>query len=314
MAPMEGLTGYVFRNVYENIYGKIDKYFTPFIVPVVKREFKDRELRDILPSNNEKMYTVPQILTNRSEDFLKTIRNLQDYGYDEVNINMGCPSGTVTAKNKGAGFLKYPEKVDEFLYEIFEKTDIKISVKTRIGMEKEEEFYEILDVFNKYKLEELIVHPRLRTDYYKKSIHMNIFEYAYEKSKNRLCYNGDICSKMEYIGVADRFDKIGAVMIGRGILENPQLVDEIYSKNEGENVKNKYIRLRRFHDELLQGYGEEIKEDNNILFKMKEMWFYLEKNFQDEREVKKIKKAKTLNDYKKETAKLFEKYTEVQDC
>ena len=316
LAPMEGLTGYVFRNTYERIYGKIEKYFTPFIVPVVKREFKDRELRDILPKNNENMNTVPQILTNKSEDFLRTVNNLKNYGYKEININMGCPSGTVVAKHKGAGFLEYPERIDQFLYEIFEKTDIKISVKTRIGMESEEEFYEILEVFNKYKLEELIVHPRLRIDYYKNNIHMNMFQYAYENSKNLLCYNGDICTGEDYSNIVSKYSKINAVMIGRGLIANPCLTEEIYSNYSNvadycmqkEKNKIKYERLFKFHNELLKGYGEEIKESNNILFKMKEMWFYFEKNFSDEKEIKKIKKAKNIEEYKISVERLFEKY------
>lgn len=316
LAPMEGLTGYVFRNTYEKIYGKIEKYFTPFIVPVVKREFKDRELRDILPKNNENTYTVPQILTNKSEDFLRTVGNLKNYGYQEVNINMGCPSGTVVAKNKGAGFLEYPEKIDRFLYEIFENANIKISVKTRIGMEFEEEFYEILEVFNKYKLEELIVHPRLRIDYYKNNIHMNMFQYAYENSANPICYNGDICTSEAYNNIVSQYSKINGVMIGRGIIAKPYLTEEIYDScsdtldydKKIEIDKNKYRRLLRFHNELLKGYGEEIKESNNILFKMKEMWFYFEKNFSGDKEIKKIKKAKNIEEYKISVERLFEKH------
>lgn len=314
LAPMEGLTGYVFRNAYEKIYGKIEKYFTPFIVPVIKREFKDRELRDILPENNENTYTVPQILTNKSEDFLRTVSYLKNYGYREVNINMGCPSGTVVSKNKGAGFLKFPQNIDSFLYEIFEKEDIKISIKTRIGLENEDEFYEILEVFNKYQLEELIIHPRLRKDYYKNDIHMNMFEYAYNNSKNVICYNGDICTVRDYNNIVEKFDKISGVMIGRGIIANPNLTGEIigqedcFEGKQREILKEKYKQLKKFHDELLKGYKEEIKENNNILFKMKEMWFYFGKNFPYEREIKKIKKSKNIEEYETEVNKLFEQY------
>lgn len=135
-APMEGITIYLYRNAYEKFFGEIDKYFTPFIMPNGKRIFKTRELQDVLPENNEGICVVPQILTKKPEEFIKTEKELKAMGYEEVNLNVGCPSKTVVSKGKGSGFLKEPEELDDFLIEIFEKLDMKISVKTRIGIEE----------------------------------------------------------------------------------------------------------------------------------------------------------------------------------
>ena len=101
LAPMEGITGYIYRNAYEKFFHNIDKYFTPFIVPNQSRSLKTKELRDILPENNQGMNIVPQILTNDSEGFIVTAKKLKQLGYNEVNLNLGCPAGTVVSKNRG---------------------------------------------------------------------------------------------------------------------------------------------------------------------------------------------------------------------
>ena len=113
-APMEGITGYVFRNAYHRYFEDMDKYFTAFISPNGSRRMNSKEINDILPEHNEGMLLVPQILTNSSEAFIKTARELQEYGYHEVNLNLGCPSPTVVTKKKGSGFLAFPEELDLF--------------------------------------------------------------------------------------------------------------------------------------------------------------------------------------------------------
>ncbi len=312
LAPMEGLTGYVYRNAYEKNYGGIDKYFTPFLA---NKKMSSRELNDILPEHNEGMQVVPQILTNRAEDFLDIARELQAYGYQTVNLNLGCPSGTVVAKNRGAGFLALPEELDRFLDEIFEKCSIRISIKTRIGKENPEEWERLLSIYEKYPLEELIVHPRVQKEFYKGSIHMEAFALAAERSRHALCYNGDICSAQDYRKVTEHFPDIGRVMIGRGILKNPRLINEIRTgKNAPEerteeadilaktrihrdDISEK-VRLHAFHDDILAGYVSVMSGDKNTLFKMKELWVYLAEQFvEPEKYVKKIKKSGCIRDY-----------------
>ena len=168
MAPMEGLTDFTFRNAYEKIFGKgkIAKYFTPFISPNKSEKFLAREIRDIDREHNNGINTVVQVMTNDAKDFIWTARMLYDeYGYNEINLNAGCPSGTVVSKNKGSGMLNEPKLLDKFLDAVFEddfiRENIKVSVKTRVGVETDTAFPEIIDIYNKYPLEELIVHPRL---------------------------------------------------------------------------------------------------------------------------------------------------------
>ena len=189
-APMEGVTGYVYRNAHHAIFPGIDKYFTPFVSPNQNRCFTPREKRDILPENNRGICVVPQILTNRSDYFLRTMKELAAFGYQEVNLNLGCPSGTVVSKGKGAGFLEDADKLDAFFDEVFQKADLekmKISVKTRIGIEDAEEFEDLQKVFQRYPFAEVIVHPRVRSDFYKNQPDRQVFGAFLKESVNFFC-------------------------------------------------------------------------------------------------------------------------------
>ena len=302
MAPLEGITGYVFRSTYQSCFGNIDKYFVPFIKPNQNGHLSSRERQDILPENNKGMYTVPQILTNSPEDFLRTVKKLQQYGYKEVNLNLGCPSRTVVTKGRGAGFLAEPDRLNAFLEEIFNETPIRISVKTRIGKESPEEWIRLLEIYNQYPMEELIIHPRIQTDFYKNTPNLEMFEYAVKNSKNPLCYNGDICTKEEYETICNRFPEVPSVMIGRGILKNPGLIRKIR-----QGIPIEKDRIRAFHDELYREYQEVLFGEKTVLFKMKELWFYMAPLFmQYEKYAKKIKKAEKLKLYEAVVDALFE--------
>ena len=166
-APMEGITGYIYRNAHHTLFPGIDKYFSPFLVPNQNHRFSYREMQDIMPEHNNQIQLVPQILTNQADAFIWTALELKQLGYEEVNLNLGCPSGTVVSKNKGSGFLALRDELDLFLDQVCSELQMKISIKTRIGKDSPDEFDELLRIFNKYPLEELIIHPRIQKDYYK---------------------------------------------------------------------------------------------------------------------------------------------------
>lgn len=301
-APMEGITGYIYRNSYNKFFDNIDKYFTPFIVPNNSRSLKTKELRDILPENNEGINIIPQILTNDSEGFIFTAQKLKRLGYDEINLNLGCPSGTVVAKNRGSGFLAKRDELDKFLEEIFKIDDMKISIKTRIGKESPEEFYELIKIYNKYPMEELIIHPRTRSDFYGNKPNLEVFKDALNLSTNTICYNGDIFTKEDNDKLIETFPKVDKIMIGRGILANPGLMGEI---KDGTFVDKKV--LKDFHDEIFNNYRELFNEDRNAIFRMKELWGYMIHIFSDNKKyAKKIKKAQKLDAYNDAVSSLFE--------
>lgn len=301
LAPMEGITGYIYRNSYNKYFNNIDKFFTPFITPNTSKSFKTKELRDLLPENNEGLNVVPQILTNDSEGFISTAKKLKDLGYNEINLNLGCPSGTVVSKYRGSGFLAKREELDKFLYEIFKMDDMKISIKTRIGKDKPEEFYELINIYNKYPLEELIIHPRTREDFYGNKPNLEVFKDALSLSKSSVCYNGDIFTVKDYNNFIDCFPSVEKIMIGRGILANPGLLDDIK-----ESISLDKEKLKEFHNEIFMNYRKVFNEDKNAIYRMKELWGYMIYIFSDNKKyIKKIKKAQRLEDYNEAVLSLF---------
>lgn len=305
-APMEGITGYVYRNAHHAVFPGIDKYVTPFVSPNQNRCFTPREKRDILPENNSGVVVVPQILTNRSDYFLRTMKELAGLGYQEVNLNLGCPSGTVVSKGKGAGFLEDADRLDAFFDEVFsdaETRELRISVKTRIGVENAEEFEDLLKVFNRYPIDELMIHPRVRTDFYKNKPNRKVFAQALEQSVNPVCYNGDIFSISDAVELKEEFPNLTAVMLGRGLLSNPALVRELQG---GKPLQKE--ELLSFHDSIYESYRTLFTPDErSVLFKMKELWGYFAAAFSGaEREVKKIKKAQHFTEYEAAKNMIFQ--------
>lgn len=301
LAPMEGITGHIYRNAYEKYFHNIDKYFTPFIVPNESLSLKTKELRDMLPENNEGLNIVPQILTNNAEGFVLTANKLKQLGYEEINLNLGCPAGTVVSKKRGSGFLAYPEELDRFLDEIYKINDMKISIKTRLGKERADEFYKLIEIYNKYPLEELIIHPRTREDFYGNTPNLEIFKESLKLSKHSICYNGDIFTVDNYNKIVKEFPQVDKIMIGRGILANPGLIDEIK-----ENKFSTKEILKQFHDEIFENYTILLKEDKNAMYRMKELWGYMSHIFTNNKKYyKKIKKAQKAIDYKVAVNSLF---------
>ncbi len=298
LAPLEGITTYIFRNAYHHYFGGIDKYFTPFIS---SKGMSSRELNDILPEHNKDIPLVPQILTNRTDEFLAIAGKLETYGYTCVNLNLGCPSGTVTAKKRGSGFLSIPDELDAFLTEIFEKCPLKISIKTRIGVSSEEEWEHLLSIFGKYPVDELIIHPRLQQEFYNGTPHKSAYAKAEETLSVPLCYNGDIISCASKEALLDELPQVSRIMIGRGILRDPNLILRLKGKPCHEKDT-----LKAFHEEILENYIEIMSGEAPVLYKMKDLWFYMSKSFTDsEKYLKKIRKANSLSAYKIAVNNLF---------
>lgn len=318
-APLEGITGYIYRNAHHEFFHGVDKYFTPFLSPNQHHAINPKEARDILPENNRGLHIVPQIMTKYADHFVKAAAELKEkYGYEEVNLNLGCPSRTVVSKGRGAGFLAKPEELDAFLQEVFTHTDSKVSIKTRLGMEDPEEFYQLMEIYNKYPLHELIIHPRVQKDYYNNMPRWEMFGEAVRMSRNPLCYNGDINTKEDYERLCETFPNVDNVMLGRGLLRNPALVeclrgDKRQSQRVGEMQDNLQIQnipdkqtIKAFHDKLYADYKEYMSGETPLLFKMKEVWVYMINLFPDnEKYWKKIKKASSLCDYEEAVRSIF---------
>lgn len=303
-APLEGITGHIYRNIYESFYGNVDKYFAPFISPSEKYVMTPKEQKDLAPENNEGLYLVPQILTCKSELFIRAAQELQTMGYNEVNLNLGCPSGTVCAKGKGAGFLPETQALRSFLEDIYNFADtnkIAISLKTRLGFYDPDEFYDLVEIFNEFPVSELIIHPRIRGDYYKGEPRQEYYLYAMEHAHAPLVYNGNIFAQDDYAKLCSRAGgQVDTIMLGRGVIANPSLVDEL---REGKAFDVRCFW--EFHDKIYGEYCKIMSPDINILYKMKELWTYWRQSFDGvDREIKALLKAKKCSEYESILSKI----------
>lgn len=305
-APMEGITGYIFRNVYNEYFGEnVDKYFTPFITPCEKRAVAGRELNDVLPKNNEGIKLVPQVITANASDFNMVKERLREDGYTEVNLNLGCPSRTVTSKGRGSGALVDLNKLDELLDGIFADGDTQISIKTRIGAVEPDEFHKIMDIYVKYPIKELTIHPRVMNEMYKGKPHVDIFLEAINRCNFSVCYNGDICSADDYQRIIDANESsnLHAVMIGRGALMYPNIFNEIKSHIEGSNITDAMTervngeKMLKMMIQLRKNYSEIFSGQRPVLYKLKEIWSYLRVNYDDEKSIKKLLKCNSIEEF-----------------
>lgn len=306
LAPMEGNTTYIVRNAFHNHFDCIDKYFTPFI-PAAKKMSK-KIIRDILPDNNKGINLVPQLISNQSCEILDMINQLKDYGYNEFNINLGCPSGTVANKKRGSGMLLYPAELDRFLDEIYQAADVLISVKTRLGFNSLEEWPEILRIYSKYPMNEFIIHPRLRKEFYAGFPHYDMFRLAYESkilsdSDTKLIYNGDIWNMECFNSISEEFPDIDTVMIGRGLFARPDLCCHI----KGVKVDDIRNHIRSFVEEIYNGFLEIFSGEKDAVRHMKEIWANLGNSFEgSDKLIRKMMKTQSAVEYKVIINQIFE--------
>ncbi len=296
-APLEGLTDSIFRNLHHKYFPGLDRYYMPFLSPTIHRTMTHREDRELPMADSVPFTAIPQVLTKVSEDFLWAAEQCRDRGYTEVNLNVGCPSGTVVSKGKGAGMLADPEALDRFLDAVFQSCPIAVSVKTRLGVQSEAEFPALMEVFNRYPIRELTVHPRVRKDFYNTPIREPGLEYALENSKNPICYNGNLCTLGGIQAFSETHPQVEAVMVGRGLIGDPGMLTP-----GGTTVP----ALEAFYGELLERYIEAFGGSRNAMFRLKENWRYLLCRFQDSGKLgKRLRKTTDLEEYKAITAQIF---------
>ena len=156
LAPLRGFTDYIYRNTITRHFDGFDGALAPFIPTVTADRFKSSHFEDILPENNPTLTVVPQIIGNHSGDFINLAVRLFDLGYTSVNWNLGCPFPMVTKKNRGSGLLPYPERIDTFLEKTLSSIPNRLSIKTRLGRRTITDIFELLPIFNRYPLEEII--------------------------------------------------------------------------------------------------------------------------------------------------------------
>ena len=295
-APMEGVTDSIYRRTHHKYFGGVDRYYMPFLSPTVHRQLTHKEDRELPMADSEGFIAVPQILTRVAEDFLWASQVCADRGYTEVNLNVGCPSGTVVSKGKGSGMLRDLQALDAFFDTVYSKSPLPISVKTRLGMENKAEFPAILEVYNRYPIRELTIHPRVRKQFYSGDVELDMFRYAVENSKNPICFNGNLNNLQHISTFSTDFSTVDAVMIGRGLLGDPGMLC-------GGTTR---APLEAFMDELLERYSEAFGGARNAMFRMKENWSFLRCRFEDSDKLwKQLRKTTDLDAYRSICREIF---------
>ncbi|MBQ3485390.1 MAG: tRNA-dihydrouridine synthase family protein [Clostridia bacterium] len=294
---MEGVTDAVHRRVHHRLFGGVEKYYIPFITPSHHRVFTTRDLRAIAPENNAGVPCIPQLLTRDAELFLWAAQQLADLGYDEVNLNTGCPSGTVTAKGRGSGALRDPEGLRAFLDAIFAASPLPVSIKTRIGFYDAAEWPALLAIFRDYPVKELTIHPRTRNEFYKGGVHEDCFAMAAETGLP-LVYNGNLFCAADCEALQTQYPDM-PMMIGRGLIADPALGRQLHG-----GAPATHGELRHYHDALMEAYSREYPA-STVHSRMREHMKYLSCCFEDSRKALKAIRKSTPQTYPDSAAMLF---------
>ncbi|HAG16055.1 MAG TPA: tRNA dihydrouridine synthase DusB [Bacteroidales bacterium] len=309
LAPMQGYTDFFFRNAYSRHFSGIDKSIAPFIPSGLGEQIKHRRIQDLWKENNEAMPVDPQVLGKSAREISPIANYLYDYGYDTLNINMGCPIASIRKKIRGAGILAYPEMVEMLLEKLFNDLPNKISLKIRLGNESADEIKELLPVFNQFPLKELIIHPRIGTQMYDGTVNLETFAWCVKNAKAPIVYSGDIFDLDSFNRLKNRFPTIEHWMLGRGVLFSPFL-PEIIKRQETDWVENELARFWLFHAELVNQICTHRERPNNQLNKLKEYWRYFSQAFENsESYFYQLSRASDIENFIKLTDEIREKAT-----
>jgi tRNA-dihydrouridine synthase B len=297
-SPLQGFTDFRFRNAFQMYFGGIDQFIAPYIRVNGKMEIKPGNERDILPANNSSLNLIPQIITKDADEFLFVAKYIQKLGYNELNWNLGCPYPMVAKRGMGSGLLSMPEKIDEILTRVSAETDIKVSVKMRLGYESSREIFHVLPVLEKYRLANITIHPRIGKQLYRGEVDLKAFEECLGQSSHKILYNGDITSVHSFREMKDRFPAINHWMIGRGLIADPFLPSMIKVDNP-VYPENRYEVFNSFHDALFSSWEEALSGQKHLLVKMYSFWEYFIQSFpHSPKGLKKIKKAQSISVYR----------------
>ena len=309
LAPLRGFTEYIYRNAFARHFSGFDIAMAPFIPTMSDARLKNKHLKDVLPENNHAMPVIPQVIGNNSEDFILLAKRLFDLGYETVNWNLGCPFPMVAKKQRGSGLLPHPQKIEAFLETTLPAIPNRLSIKARLGRKKTDDILPLLAIFNRYPLDEVIIHPRTGQQMYDGEPNLDMFEKCLDVSAHRVVYNGDINDLATFKLYSQRFKTVDRWMIGRAALINPFLPAAI--KNGQDDVADKVKAFRAFYDDLFAQYRRDFSGPGHLLDRMKGFWTYFSQAFKDGRNIKKkIHRTRKLDRYLEIVERFFEEEAE----
>ena len=304
-SPLQGFTDFRFRNAFHKHFGGIDTFYSPYIKLNGKLVVKGSYERDILPENNTTLEVIPQIITNDAEEFLFVAKYVQQFGYKELNWNLGCPYPMVAKCGMGSGLIKNTDQIEHILKRVHNETNIIVSMKMRMGYENPTEILDVFPILEQYPIKNIAIHARIGKQLYKGGVDLDSFQKCLDTSKQKIYYNGDITSVTKFNELQERFPSIEHWMIGRGLIADPFLPSMI-KNNTTEYPKNKLEIFEAFHDEIYQEYDAYLQGPTPIRMKMLGFWEYFSESFSNpQKTFKKIKKAGNSKNYEAAVKEIF---------
>ena len=300
-APLQGYTDFEYRRIHSRHCGGVDTYYTPFI-RWEKGGIREKDIRDILPENNEELHLVPQIICADTDEFNRLADTIQEHGYEEMDLNMGCPAPMQTKLMRGSGILPYPTRVSALLKEMERRPEVRFSAKMRLGLEGKEEWRELSGMLNSSCLKHLTVHPRIGKQMYKGEVDMDAFNEVYSSIHIPIIYNGDVTSMEQVSSLLERYPGLHGIMMGRGLLARPTLAQECLMGKEMPHEQRMSI-LMQMHEDMLGYCTRKYKVDSQILLHIHAFWEYQESQL-ERKTWKKIMKAGNMKNYLEAIRKL----------
>ena len=309
LAPLQGFTDFAYRKSYHRIFGGIDAYLIPYLSVGSGDKIRNSQYREILPEHNQGIPVIPQVLCAHVSELIPLANMIRDFGYDHLNLNMGCPYPMATHRGRGTALIENQEALKEILDTLFARYQFNVSVKFRAGLTDNHSIFNCIDLLKSYPLDQLIFHPRTADQLYKGEANRQLYADFAHQLKHPLVYNGDLRSASDLEEVRNLVPGQNNWMIGRALLSNPFLVHELNgtlpSKEEQYRMKSE------FHHLMLELYQQTFSDQGQVLMKMKSFWSYFSQSFSNPHKAfKPIKKASSLIKFKAAFPLVFQEYSE----
>ncbi len=300
VAPLQGYTDSAWRRFHAEVYGPVaSAYYSPFI-RMERGEVRRHDLGEIAPECNDGYRLVPQIIFRDADEFGRLVDAVAASGYGEVDLNLGCPFPLQTRKGRGAAMLRRPEILSEIASVMNRRDGMRFSVKMRLGLEEPDEWQGVIDILNRMPLVQIAVHPRTARQGYAGELHGGEFGRILGRSEHPVVFNGGLLAPADFTDIAGRYPQVAGLMVGRGLLGRPSLLDEVAGGEEWSRER-RMSHLKIFHDLVFNYSVDRYQGDSQILSKLKPFWDYLEPEI-GRKAAKVIRKAGTLGKYRSAVA------------
>ena len=264
---MEGVTDIIFRQVIAHA-GRPDLFFTEFTNVSSYASEKGRanalERLATAPSDHP---IIAQIWGKDPEHFSIVSQALESLGFSGVDLNYGCPDKHVNKAGGGSAMIQNPTLAIECFENVKKSTNLPVSIKTRLGWSKPEEYQEWLSVLLNLHPAALTVHLRTKKEMSKVPAHYELIPEIVKlrneiSPETKLIINGDIRDRAHTLGLHSQYPEVDGFMIGRGVFANP------YCFTDHTPTREELMKLLKLHLDLYKEYSHIPYESLKHFFKI----------------------------------------------